>query len=114
MIGIQNRCFTLVALSVALGLGNATCGQSISGPPPGQVGDLIANTNGGAIAIFVSGPDITDHCVSPFCNQDSQTGADGLTYVTILGYSALQNQWLFFTPVGGFEGVDVVDGVLAS
>ena len=77
-------------------------------------GNLTAEAMGGAVGIFVSGPDITTNCVTPFCNGDMNEGTDGQQYATLLGYSAgaQQNQWLFFNLIG-IEGVDV-NGVLAT
>ena len=112
MMGILNR-FSVIALVVVVATASVAFGQaSVEVSPEGQ---LVVNSDGGAVGIFVGGPDITDLCVEPYCNNNANTGTDGQQYNVLLGYSdgAGQNQWLFFN-LSSTEGVDVVDGVFAD
>ena len=76
-------------------------------------GNLVVDTDGGAVAIWVNGEDITAHCVSPYCNGEFNLGTDGLEYFTLLGYGTSVNLWTFFN-LEGQEGVYLDHEIIAE
>ena len=76
-------------------------------------GNLVVDSHGGAVTVWIWGEDITGNCAAPYCNNELLQGTDGLEYKLLLGYGAGVNQWIFFN-LEGQEGVDLDHAIIAT